>query len=54
MTSRIFWERMCKGRHVLVGFGICSGDFGTLHEKRALFWVVLGNGGGGFGRRRLC
>ena len=51
VMSRIFWE--CQSRHVLVRFGLCRGGLGMSHGKMAVFWVVLGNVGGGLGRR-LC
>ena len=53
VTSRVFWEITCKSSSVLVRSGLHKGDFGTPGDKKAMFWVILGNVGvvlgGGWG-----
>ena len=54
MTPRVFWERACQSRHVLVGFGLRRGVLGMSRDKIDVFLVVWGNVGVGFVGRRLC
>ena len=34
VTSLVFWEIVRQSRHVLVGFGLCRGDFVRLAGER--------------------